>query len=299
VQEDVSKPRFKQAPQIPWSILSNLIMGKIKKLNSASAGSTSHTDSRSRRRSIDNKDQEHEGNRKSNSNSKHTSDSECMSKRSSKSTSPSTCEGVLARSSPPASANASSSPSSCKRSSLSPLSLSLPFSHSKKSATVKETLPQLVISEEVPAFLGEVARVRSRLSTSNGKLFGQLVSSLRDMLHWKEEIHVIYTHNLYFLRQVVVEGMLRTDLAEVGGLEWVGNGAAGTLSENHPVWFLDFVELGKLFQAPMQRVGMNVQRAQQVLMLFTKARCMRDMYRGFTPPPHIGRGRRVKVGASG
>jgi len=266
--EDISKPRFKEAPQMAWSILANLIIGKMKQNMSSHSSAVASVARVSASVDSDSSLGKSDG---SSSASSSASSSSLTEERSS----PSTRSRKLA---------------------------SLPFLQAKRSSSKdldEDSFPQLVVSKDVPAYVVEMARVRELLSGSAYKSLECLVSSLREMLHWKEDIHVIYTQNLYFLRRVIVEGMLRTDLAHVGGLEWIGDGEKGTLSENHPVWFIDFVELGQMFQTPLKRVSMSVERCQEVLTLFTKAKCMRDMYRGFTPPPHIGRGRRVKVGATG
>ncbi len=73
------------------------------------------------------------------------------------------------------------------------------------------------------------------------------VHALRDLLHLKETIHVIYTHNNYHLRTAIVQLALNTGLAtKTSSQHWNGK----TLLRSHPIFALDLDSLKAIWALP-------------------------------------------------
>lgn len=100
------------------------------------------------------------------------------------------------------------------------------------------------------------------------------IEALRDLLHLKEQIHVVYTHNNYYLRQQIVNLALKAGLADKSGPHWNGT----TLLRSHPIFSLDYDRLCELWAYPL---------AKQKLTL-KNAHLESQMFRLFKNPPQVG-----------
>ena len=100
------------------------------------------------------------------------------------------------------------------------------------------------------------------------------IDALRELFHLKEQIHDVYTHNNFFLRQQIVNLALEAGLAEKSGPHWNGT----TLLRSHPIFALDYDGLCDIWAYPLVEQKRILQNAHLEA----------QMFRLFKNPPHVG-----------
>jgi len=130
---------------------------------------------------------------------------------------------------------------------------------------------------DTTVFHTELARVSELLGQDDGAraAWGEAVRVLRELLHLKEVIHIVYTLNNHALRQAMVQ-FVKQKLGE-----------KGPVTEHHPIFNLTFEELHALPDTPLA----DIPALLQVCDTYA------NMYKLFSPPNYISKRSRKVEGA--